>query len=135
MIDVNKKDVNDYVDALGNFDFVKYTYDLFSDSMKHTLDMGTLLSNDQQKLRAFKEQVKKDFRTQWKSLASVLELVEVAGKCFCQDGDYCKNCGGARYVAANTFQSQNSLEVGVATMGIADKALKVKLLDKLDSGE
>ena len=54
-----------YVDANGNFQLANFIYRTLNDLMKNSLDMGTLLSSDQQKLRAYKEQTKKVFKSKY----------------------------------------------------------------------
>lgn len=124
---MGKRDIENYVDSYGVFDFVKYTYELFNDSMKQTLDMGTLLSSDPQKLRAYKEQIKKDFKSRWEALASVLEQFGIADKCRCFENQYCKICGGSRYLTSDTMQPPD-VEIGIVTLDDNEK-LKVQLLD------
>mgnify|MGYP000014555495 CR=1 FL=1 len=55
-----------FTDVNGDFQLANFLYKSINDLMKQSLDMGTLLSNDQQKLRAYKEQIKtapKKFRS------------------------------------------------------------------------
>ena len=51
-----------FTDVNGDFQLANFLYKSINDLMKQSLDMGTLLSNDQQKLRAYKEQIKKLFK-------------------------------------------------------------------------
>ena len=62
-----------FTDANGNFQLANYIYKNLNDLMKHSLDMGTLLSNDSHKLRAYKEQTKKLFKSRWYEIAQCLE--------------------------------------------------------------
>ena len=55
-------DWKNFVDQNGDFQLANFLYKNINDLMKHALDMGTLLSNDQHKLRAYKEQTKKLFK-------------------------------------------------------------------------
>ena len=49
-----------FINENDDFELPNFLYRTIMDLMKQSLDMGTLLSNDQQKLRAYKEQ-KKNF--------------------------------------------------------------------------
>ena len=51
-----------FTDVNGDFQLANFLYKGINDLMKHSLDMGTLLSNDPHKLRAYKEQTKKLFK-------------------------------------------------------------------------
>ena len=54
-------DWKSYTDVNGDFQLANFLYKSINELMKNSLDMGTLLSNDQYKLRAYKEQTKKLF--------------------------------------------------------------------------
>ena len=47
-----------YLNQNGDFELANFLYKTINNLMKQSLDMGTLLSNDQIKLRAYKEQTK-----------------------------------------------------------------------------
>jgi hypothetical protein len=49
-------DWKSYTDVNGDFQLANFLYKSINELMKNSLDMGTLLSNDQYKLRAYKEQ-------------------------------------------------------------------------------
>jgi hypothetical protein len=77
--------------------------------------MGTLLSNDQYKLRAYKEQTKKLFKNKWFDLAESLEYFGIIEQCTCSQmmkkmgkEVYCNICKGARYTM-NTALSPNEI--------------------------
>lgn len=98
-----------------SYNLIKFLYTNVNNSMKYALDMGTLLSNDPQKLRAFKEQVKKKSREQWDAIGRVLEGLGLAEKCtFCKKGEFCHHCGGARYVTSVLLDSPTFTESGIA---------------------
>jgi hypothetical protein len=65
--------------------------------MKQSLDMGTMISTDEKKLRAYKELVKQAFRTRWFDVAEALRYFDIIEPCVCQEGDFCRICGGSRY--------------------------------------
>jgi len=52
------EDWKKYIDSNGDFQLANFLYKSVNELMKHSLDMGTLLSSDPQKLRAYKEQTK-----------------------------------------------------------------------------
>jgi hypothetical protein len=84
--------------------------------MKQALDMGTLLSDDQYKLRAYKEQTKKLFKSKWFSIAESLEFFSLIEECICKSSSresYCDYCKGARYVISATLSPDEMREVGV----------------------
>ena len=61
-------DWKNYIDLNGNFELPNFLYKTINELMKQALDMGTLLSDDQYKLRAYKEQTKKLFKKIQKSI-------------------------------------------------------------------
>jgi hypothetical protein len=90
-------DWRNYVDQQGNFELASYIYRVLNDLMKNALDMGTLLSNDPAKLRAFKDQTKSIFKKRWIEVAQALEAFDIIVPCGCPPHEYCKSCGGSRY--------------------------------------
>jgi len=104
-----------YVDSNGNFQLGNFIYRTINDLMKNSLDMGTLLSNDQQKLRAYKEQTKKIFKSKWSEIAQYLEYIDIIEKCDCTltfDDSYCKVCRGSRYKTASYLSINEIQEIG-----------------------
>lgn len=103
-----------FTDANGNFQLANYIYRSINDLMKHALDMGTLLSNDQQKLRAYKEQTKKLFKSRWYEIAECLESLELIERCICFSEEkeiYCDICKGSRYKITNFLTSDEIRDV------------------------
>jgi hypothetical protein len=88
------------------------------DLMKQSLDMGTLLSEDQAKLRAYKEQTKKLFKNKWYEIAKALEAFSIIDPCICSTQEketYCDICKGARYIISSTLTPDQMREVGLFT--------------------
>ena len=52
-------DWKNFININGDFELPNFLYRTINDLMKQALDMGTLLSDDPYKLRAYKEQTKK----------------------------------------------------------------------------
>ena len=71
-----------FTDVNGDFQLANFLYKSINDLMKQSLDMGTLLSNDQQKLRAYKEQIKKYVHQELslKMIKMKREMVQKSGK-------------------------------------------------------
>lgn len=90
-------DWRNYVDHNGDFELASYIFRVINDLMKQSLDMGTLLSNDPAKLRAFKDQTKSIFKKRWLEVAQALESFDIIVPCGCPSNEYCKICGGSRY--------------------------------------
>ena len=55
-------DWKNFININGDFELPNFLYRTINDLMKQALDMGTLLSDDPYKLRAYKEQTKKLFK-------------------------------------------------------------------------
>lgn len=120
-----------YVNEKGDFELATYLYKAIYALMKDALDMGTLLSEDQQRLRAYKEQVKTIFKGQWLDIASALEFFDIIVPCGCED-NYCRLCGGARYRLSDTVSPDQMREIAVVVSdGFTDDP-KIKL--KLEEG-
>lgn len=119
-----------FTDINGDFQLANFLYRSINDLMKHSLDMGTLLSNDQQKLRAYKEQTKKLFKSKWFEIAQALEFFDIIEKCMCfteVNEKYCDICKGARYKVSDYLTSDEIREVGV----FYNAAQNVELADKI----
>lgn len=109
-------DWKNYINDNGDFELPNFLYRTINDLMKQSLDMGTLLSNDQAKLRAYKEQTKKVFKNKWFDIAEALEFFGIIEKCGCaQNGKdfYCEVCKGARYMPTAVLTSDEMREIGV----------------------
>lgn len=119
------------INGNGDFELPTYLYSLITDLMKQTLDMGTLLSEDQAKLRAYKEQIKRTFKDRWRLLAEALEYFEMIVPCTCNPTDYCKICGGSRYLLNASLSPDYLREVTSAT-NVDDPELAEKLQKGLE---
>lgn len=131
-----------YVDEQGDFALPNYLFKVNTDLMKQALDLGTLLSEDKSKLRAYKEQIKKVFKKRWTEIAEVLEHFDLITPCMCDSRDYCSICGGSRYNLNYGLSPNKMREIGyVIGIGqneeIADKLHKglVKALEELEHYE
>lgn len=105
-----------YIDVNGDFQLANFLYKTINDLMKQALDMGTLLSSDQYKLRAYKEQIKKLFRNKWFEIADSLEFFDIIEKCLCYTEDkdfYCDICKGSRYRLSSYLTSDEIREIGI----------------------
>lgn len=123
-------DWKNFVDQNGDFQLANFLYKNINDLMKHALDMGTLLSNDQHKLRAYKEQTKKLFKNKWFDIARCLEHFEVIEKCICfsdQREVYCDVCKGARYKISSYLSADEVRDVSLFVGAIQDAEVQEKL--------
>ena len=130
-----------FTDVNGDFQLGNFLYKTINDLMKQSLDMGTLLSSDPQKLRAYKEQTKKLFKSKWFEIADALEFFDIIERCSCYSEEkdfYCDICKGSRYKISSYFSSDEIREVGifynaVQNADIASKLQKglMKALDEL----
>jgi hypothetical protein len=100
-----KDDLSKYVNAYGDFELPNFLHHRFNTLMKSTLDLGNLACSDANQLRAFKETVKRNFKTQWLEIAKLLEAYDWISPCSCSDNDYCRICGGSRFVTNNILNS------------------------------
>lgn len=119
-----------YIDDNGSFELPNFLYKTINELMKQSLDMGTLLSDDQYKLRSYKEQIKKSFKQKWFNIAEALEFFGLIEECACKDNqkeNYCDICKGARYVISSTLSPDEMREIGVFVNAGQD----VKIMDKL----
>lgn len=122
-----------YIDSNGDLQLGNFLYRTINDLMKQSLDMGTLLSNDQQKLRAYKEQTKKLFKNKWYEIAEVLEFFEILEPCVCRNSleeIYCDICKGSRYRLASYLAPDKVREVGI----FFNAAQNAELAEKLQKG-
>lgn len=111
----------------GTFKYPEFLYKTLNGLMKYTLDLGTMLSNDPAKTRAFKEQIKSEFKREWLNVAQTLEYFEIIVPCECFDTkEYCKICGGSRYQLADGITPSIMREIGFVTKSDDDQ-LTVKL--------
>lgn len=123
-------DWRSYVDGDGNFELPSYLYRLINDLMKQSLDMGTLLSNDPAKLRAFKEQTKNIFKKRWLDVAQALEAFDIIVPCGCPIQEYCRECGGSRYRLNSALTPDKMREIALV-VGPGDNP---ELAEKLQKG-
>lgn len=123
-------DWKNFINENGDFELPNFLYKTITDLMKQTLDMGTLLSSDQQKLRAYKEQTKKAFKARWYEVAKALEFFNIIDPCICATDEkeiYCDICKGARYIISSTLTADEMQEVGVFT----NAGINVEIIEKL----
>lgn len=122
-----------FTDVNGDFQLANFLYKGINDLMKHSLDMGTLLSNDSHKLRAYKEQTKKLFKNKWFEIAQSLEFFDIIEKCICYNEvqeTYCEVCKGARYKLSSYLNSDEIREIGI----FFNAAQNADLAGKLQKG-
>jgi hypothetical protein len=96
----------DFVDERDDFQLSTYMYLLINQIMKNTLDLGTLLSDDPKKLRAFKEQIKKNHKEAWSDVAESLESYGLIDRCTCRVDENCEICKGSRYVPSDVVNAE-----------------------------
>lgn len=119
-----------FINESGDFELPNFLYKTINDLMKQSLDMGTLLSNDQHKLRAYKEQTKKMFKSRWYEIAKALEFFNIIDPCICSLNEkevYCDVCKGARFTISSTLTADEMKEVGLFT----NAANNVEIIQKL----
>jgi len=119
-----------YLNKNGDFELANFLYKKINSLMKQSLDMGTLLSSDAHKLRAYKEQTKKLFKQEWFDVAEAMEFFGIIEKCACatlNKDAYCEACKGARYVTSSFLSPDSMREIGVFT----NAGLSAELADKL----
>lgn len=121
-----RKNINDH----GDFELPSYLYKMIKNLMKQSLDLGTLLSTDAAKTRAYKEQIKNVFKDQWAALAEALEFFDLIRPCICYStGEFCTICGGSRYQMNEALSPTVMREISLVT--IKDDA---ELTQKLQQG-
>jgi hypothetical protein len=129
-------DWKSYINQNGDFELPNFLYKMINDLMKQALDMGTLLSDDQYKLRAYKEQTKKLFRNKWFDLAEALEHFGIIEQCSCvpmkNSGKeiYCDVCKGARYIINSALSPNEMREISM----FVNAAQDIQVQEKLQKG-
>jgi hypothetical protein len=116
-----------YVNNDGDFELPRYLYLVLNELMKSALDMGTLLSTDQSKLRAFRDQTKGAFKRRWMELAQALEAFDIIAPCGCPLSEYCKRCGGSRYLLNTALSPDEMREIAMVTAPGANGEIEKKL--------
>ena len=119
-----------YLNKNGDFELANFLYKTINTLMKQSLDMGTLLSSDQAKLRAYKEQTKKVFKQKWFEVAKALEHFGIIEQCSCyydEKETYCEVCKGARYITSSMLTADEMREVGVFTNAGQNAEIVAKL--------
>jgi hypothetical protein len=114
-------DWRSYVDVYGNFEMPNFLYRSNTELMKQCLDFGTMITDDPVKLRAYKEQVKKAFRSRWLNVAEAFEALDLIEACGCREGDYCEECGGSRYRLSEWLTPAEIEQVSLFTSGDSHK--------------
>jgi hypothetical protein len=123
-------DWKSYTDVNGDFQLANFLYKSINELMKNSLDMGTLLSNDQYKLRAYKEQTKKLFKNKWLNIADALEYFDILEKCVCyvdRSEPYCDICKGSRYKISSYLSPDEMREVSTFVNAMQDSQIQEKL--------
>ena len=129
----NQLDWRKYVNSAGNFELPAFLYKMILSLMKESLDLGTLLSNDDAKTRAYKERVKKTFTAQWQNLAEVLEYFDIIVPCECHGTrDFCELCGGSRYLLDKAIEPTVLREYAIITANGASDDIQVRLQQGLE---
>jgi hypothetical protein len=124
-----------FINENDDFELPNFLYRTIMDLMKQSLDMGTLLSNDQQKLRAYKEQTKKLFKNKWFEIAKALEAFSIIDPCICSTHEkevYCDVCKGARYIINSTLTADEMREIGLFTNAGVSSDIANKLQKSLN---
>ena len=124
-------DWNLYIDDKGNFELAEYLFRVIMDLMKTSLDFGTLLSDDQAKLRAFKEQTKSVFKKRWKEVAQSFEYFGIIVPCGCPVKEYCSKCGGARFLLNAALSPEEIREIATVIGPQDDPEIQSKLKEGL----
>ena len=123
-------DWKNFINENGDFELPNFLYKTITDLMKQSLDMGTLLSSDQHKQRAYKEQTKKMFKSRWYDIAKALEYFSIIDPCICAVDDkevYCEICKGARYIISSTLTADQMREIGLFT----NAGTSIDIIEKL----
>lgn len=123
-------DWKNYTNVNGDFQLANFLYKSINELMKNSLDMGTLLSNDQQKLRAYKEQTKKIFKNKWLNIADALEYFDILERCICYtdaSDPYCEVCKGSRYKISSYISPNELREVSIFVNAMQDSEVQEKL--------
>jgi hypothetical protein len=121
-----------YVNKSGDFELPAYLYKMITSLMKESLDLGTMLSNDPAKTRAFKERIKESFKEQWLATAEILEAFGIIVRCECFDtSEYCKICGGSRYQLNGSLSPSVMKEIAFFTAKEESGEVSQKLAEGL----
>lgn len=120
-----------YVNSEGDFELPNYLFRTLMDLMKSSLDLGTMLSTDPAKLRAFKEQTKITFKKRWIDVAQALEAFDIIVPCGCPMSQYCRNCGGSRYRLNYALSPDQMREISVVIAPDKDPEMEQKLQEGL----
>jgi len=123
-------DWKNFINESGDFELPNFLYKTITELMKQALDMGTLLSSDQAKLRAYKEQTKKSFKARWYDIAKALEFFSIIDPCICASDDkeiYCDVCKGARYIMNSSLTADQMREIGLFT----NAGTNIEIVEKL----
>lgn len=115
---------DDVINEITSVQLAQFLYQSLDKLMKTTLDLGTLASENPNKLRAYKEQVKRNFKQQWIDIAQVFEAEGIIRPCSCSEKDFCTICKGSRYLMDEAFDPSDSLEIANSP---AEANLKTKL--------
>jgi len=126
----NGSDWRSFVDDVGNFALPNYIYRMINDLMKQSLDFGTMVTDDRAKLRAYKEQVKRAFKSKWGDVAQALESFNLIEPCICSPHEFCELCGGSRFQLSSWISPDEINQVEMFTGAEQDPAL----LDRLKVG-
>jgi hypothetical protein len=129
-------DWKNFIDSKGDFQLANFLFRNLNELMKSSLDMGTLLSSDSQKLRAYKEQTKKLFKSKWLNMAEALEFFEIIEKCECSIYDqeiYCEICKGSRYKISSYLSPDQIREVNTFVKTGQDLEVYEKLQKGLEN--
>lgn len=121
-----------YVNRNGDFELASYLFRVINDLMKQSLDMGTLLSEDPAKLRAFKDQTKQAFKKRWYEVAQALESFDIIVPCGCPPNEYCKACGGSRYRLNEALSPDAMREIGLVTAPGTNGEVEIRLREGLE---
>lgn len=116
-----------YVDERGDFELAHYIFRVLNDLMKQALDLGTLLSDDPGKLRAYKDQVKTVFRRRWQEIAQALESFDIIVPCGCSPQEFCRLCGGSRYRLNSVLSPDELREIAMVTGAGTNGEIAAKL--------
>ena len=119
-----------YVNENGDFELSKYLYNMINSLMKNSLDFGTLLSDDNVKLRAYKEQTKSTFKKQWLEVAQALESFDIITPCGCPFNLYCEVCGGSRYKMNDAITADRMREISM----VIAPGYGAEIAERLDDG-
>lgn len=119
------------INPKGYIEFPSFIYDLLMSLMKETLDLGTLLSSDSNKMRAFKERTKSSYRKAWLDTASLLAEFGMITPCICNEKDFCKICGGSRYILAEDLTTDINTAVTTVISKNSSEVIEQKLRENM----